>query len=279
MTAWKPQLIALDIDGTLLNSARQITLGVREAIAEARNRGVMVIPCSGRHFSGTRSIAQQAGMGDAIICGNGALVTTWHGDVISAKMLHPVRCLELLKLCQEYGLNSNLYANDVLYTSKPNGVTEYYQQLNKQLPRGECCNLQFVSSMETAVEMNADRILKIEIFPVPDKPREALLELLRSRPDVMPEGDLCHSVELHASGVNKGTGLAEVAHYYDIPMERIIAIGDGKNDVSMLHAAGIGAAMGNAVQEARDAADIILPSHDEDGVAWAIQKYVRCGEE
>lgn len=112
MTAWKPELIALDLDGTLLNSARQITPGTRTAIGQARASGVKVIPCSGRHFSGTRLVAMQAGMGDVIICGNGALVTTWQGETIFAKMLNPSRCLELLEFCEEYRLGSNLYADD-----------------------------------------------------------------------------------------------------------------------------------------------------------------------
>ena len=120
MSAWRPELIALDIDGTLLNSARQITETTKKAIAETRLQGIKVIPCSGRHYSGTRSIALQAGMGDAVICGNGALVTTWNGEVISAAMLNPQRCMELLRFCESYHLGCNLYANDILHTLKPN---------------------------------------------------------------------------------------------------------------------------------------------------------------
>lgn len=80
MKKFHPRLIAVDLDGTLLNSARQITQETRAAISFARRQGVKVLPCSGRHFSGTRSVARQAGMGDAVICGNGALVTTWQGE-------------------------------------------------------------------------------------------------------------------------------------------------------------------------------------------------------
>lgn len=274
MTAWKPELIALDLDGTLLNSARQITPGTRTAIGQARACGVKVIPCSGRHFSGTRPVAMQAGMGDVIICGNGALVTTWQGETIFAKMLNPSRCLELLEFCEEYRLGSNLYADDVLYTLIPNSVTKYYEQLNEQLAADIHCSCRFVSDMRAAIEENAEKILKFEIFPLPDEPRRVLLDVLERCPDMSEEGNLRTSVELHASGVNKGTGLAEAARYFGIPMENVMAIGDGENDVTMLKMAGMGAAMGNAVSEAKAAADIVLPSNNEDGVAWAIHQFV-----
>ena len=274
MTAWKPELIALDLDGTLLNSARQITPGTRTAIGQARASGVKVIPCSGRHFSGTRLVAMQAGMGDVIICGNGALVTTWQGETIFAKMLNPSRCLELLEFCEEYRLGSNLYADDVLYTLIPNSVTKYYEQLNEQLAADIHCSCRFVSDMRAVIEENAEKILKFEIFPLPDEPRRMLLDMLERCPDMSEEGNLRTSVELHASGVNKGTGLAEAARYFGIPMENVMAIGDGENDVTMLKMAGMGAAMGNAVSEAKAAADIVLPSNNEDGVAWAIHQFV-----
>lgn len=278
MTAWKPELIALDLDGTILNSARQITLGTRSAIEQARACGIKVIPCSGRHFSGTRSVALQAGMGDAIVCGNGALVTTWHGETIFAKMFNPDRCLELLGFCEEYQLGCNLYANDVLYTLSPNSVTAYYERLNAYLPADICCIYQFIPDMRAAIEENADRILKFEIFPLPDEPRSVLLDMLKARPDMAEEGNLRTSVELHASGVNKGTGLTEAARYFGISMKNVMAVGDGENDVNMLKMAGMGAAMGNAVHEAKAAADIILPSHDEDGVAWGIRKFISATE-
>ena len=98
--------------------------------------------------------------------------------------------------------------------------------------------------------------------------------MLERCPDMSEEGNLRTSVELHASGVNKGTGLAEAARYFGIPMENVMAIGDGENDVTMLKMAGMGAAMGNAVSEAKAAADIVLPSNNEDGVAWAIHQFV-----
>ncbi len=274
MEGFVPKLIALDIDGTLLNSARQITQASKNAIEKARKQGVMVVPCSGRHFSGTRPIAMQAGMGDVVICGNGALVTTWDGSVISGKMLDPQRCLELLRFCEYYHLGGNLYANDVLYTLAPNGVTRYYERMNAQLPPEMQCRYSFVTDLAAVIEEHASDILKFEIFPLPDEPREVLLAMLERCPDMWAEGNLRTSVELHASGVSKATGLRDAASYFGIPMAQVLAAGDAENDIAMLRAAGLGAAMGNAIDAAKESADEVIPSNDEDGVAWVIQKYL-----
>lgn len=274
MEGFAPKLIALDIDGTLLNSARQITQASKDAIEMARKRGVIVIPCSGRHFSGTRPIAMQAGMGDAVICGNGALVTTWEGSVISGKMLDPQRCLELLQFCEFYHLGSNLYANDVLYTLAPNSVTRYYERMNSQLPQEVQCRYSFVTDLAAEIKKNASGILKFEIFPLPEEPREALLAMLEQCPDMAAEGNLRTSVELHASGVSKATGLRDAAEYFGVPMAQVLAVGDAENDIAMLRAAGLGAAIGNAIEAAKESADEVIPSNDEDGVAWVIQKYL-----
>lgn len=274
MNTIHPRLIAIDLDGTLLNSARQITQESREAIAYAREHGVKILPCSGRHFSGTRSIAYQAGMGDAIICGNGALVSTWQGEVITASMFSPQRCLELLKFCEYYKLGSNLYANDILYTCQANSVTRYYENLNVSLPVHEKCVYCFVPDLAAEVCKNAEKILKLEIFPLPDEPRKVLMQMLTDCSDMAAEGNLRTAVELHAPGVNKATGLAAAARYYGIPMSETIAVGDAENDTAVLAEAGWGAAMGNAEEAARLAADEIIPSCDENGVAWLIHRYV-----
>ena len=274
MKKFHPRLIAVDLDGTLLNSAHQITQETRAAISFARRQGMKVLPCSGRHFSGTRSVARQAGMGDAVICGNGALVTTWQGETISASMLAPGRCQALLQFCSFYRLGSNLYADDVLYTCRENSVTRYYDGLNHSLPPQEQCRWQTVTDLSAEADRHAQGILKLEIFPLPDEPREALLQMLDSWQDVAAEGNLRTSVELHASGVSKATGLADAAKYYGLPLTETLAVGDAENDVSMLKAAGLGAAMGNAVAARRGDPDQIISHCDENGVAWVIRQYV-----
>ena len=137
------------------------------------------------------------------------------------------------------------------------------------------CQYRFVPNMVEAIEENAEKILKFEVFPVPDEPRAVLLDMLNTYTDMTAEGNLCTSVELHASGVSKATGLQDAARYYGIPIGQVLAVGDAENDLDMLRTAGLGAAMGNAIEAAKAAADEVIPSNDEDGVAWVIRNYLR----
>ena len=82
------------------------------------------------------------------------------------------------------------------------------------------------------------------------------------------------ALEIVPPGVNKAAGLARVAEILSIPREETIAIGDGENDISMLRWAGLGIAMANAPDNVNAAADVIAPACDEDGAAWAMEKYL-----
>lgn len=82
------------------------------------------------------------------------------------------------------------------------------------------------------------------------------------------------ALEIVPTGVNKAAGLARVAAILGIPREETIAIGDGENDISMLRWAGLGIAMANAPENVKAAADVIAPACDEDGAAWAMEKYL-----
>ena len=90
----------------------------------------------------------------------------------------------------------------------------------------------------------------------------------------MPRFNSTEALEIVPTGVNKAAGLARVAEILGIPREETIAIGDGENDISMLRWAGLGIAMANAPENVKAAADVIAPACDEDGAAWAMEKYL-----
>lgn len=274
MNGWKPRLIAVDIDGTLLNAAKELTTGTRAAIKRARQAGIVVIPCSGRPFFGTRAVAAQAGMDQVVVAGNGAQVRAFSGEMIENHPFDADKCRECLRLCMEFGLGCNLYADDTLYTRAHNSVTRYYERLNQTLKADEQCRYAFVTDLFETLERHAGGILKLEVFPVLPKAKTALLALIKSLGGIAAEGTLRSSAELHAAGVSKATGLMAAARYYDIPLCDAMAFGDAENDVELLRAAGRGVAMGNAAQEAKAAADEIAPDNDHDGVAEWIGRYL-----
>lgn len=266
------RLIATDIDGTLLNLNRQVSDRTKEAIRLAQSRGVIVIPCSGRHFPGTRAIARQAGMKDALLCGNGAQARTLSGEVIANHPFSPEECLKIIDFAEKNGLQYNVYANDVIYSSKMNSVLTYYENLNLTLPENERCVFELCDGRK-AVETNEHNLLKIELLRLWPAIRPSVRALLSALP-VCAEGNFVSSVEVHAPGINKGTGLRDVAQKYGISLSETMAFGDENNDVDMLRMAGIGVAMGNGADCAKQAADIIAPDNHHDGVADVIERYI-----
>lgn len=274
MSRWQPRLIATDLDGTLLNSHSHVSFSTRRAIRRAREAGIRLVPCSGRHFPGTRAIAWRAGMEDLLIVGNGAQVRTFAGGILFQRVLNPQACLAILRIAQGWGLACNLYAGDAIYSQAPNRVLDYYQRLNRTLPAAYRCPCFLVNDLSSQIEKQAGALLKMELMPVSAEAAVQLRALGERHPDIAFEGNWLTSVEVHASGVDKGTGLRLAAAYYGLSLAETLAFGDGENDVPLLRAAFAGAAMGNAVQAARAAADFVVPDNNHHGVARTIRKYV-----
>ena len=213
-------------------------------------------------------------MGDLIIAGNGAQVRTLSGDVLFQRLLDPAPCLELFRIAEKWGAACNLYADDQIFSQTPNRVLDYYRRLNHRLPVSCRCVCHLVDSLPREIQRREKGLLKMELLPVPPEAVPAVRALEEQRPDVLLEGNLCTSVEMHASGVDKGVGLQVAAAHYGISLLDTLAFGDAENDVPLLKTAFVGAAMGNAVDTARAAADLIVPDNDHHGVARTIRKYV-----
>lgn len=274
MNRWQPRLIVTDLDGTLLSSRSRLSLSTRWAIRRAREAGIRVVPCSGRYFPGTRAIAWRAGMGDLLIVGNGAQVRTFAGEILFQRLLEPTDCVNVLNIARKWSLACNLYAGDTIYAQAPNRVLDYYRKLNRTLPTDYYCPCVIVDDLSRIIEKQADALLKMELLPVSEGAADELRALGGRSPQLAFEGNWRTSLEAHAAGVDKGTGLKFAAAYYGLSPAETLAFGDGENDVPLLQAAFAGAAMGNAVEQARVAADFVVPDNDHHGVARTIRKYI-----
>ena len=120
---------------------------------------------------------------------------------------------------------------------------------------------------------NADRINKINMYHTSPESRARTLERLSGLPLDFTFAETT-SLETTPQGVSKGTGLADLCDVLGIPIEEAIGVGDAFNDVPMLKAAGLGAAMGNSNEEAIRAADVVVGDNDHDGIAEVIDKYL-----
>ena len=266
----KYDLIAIDIDGTLLNSTLQLTKPVFDAVQRVVDSGVKIVLCTGRPYPGAEDYMKKLGLtqeGDYIINYHGALVQrTDTGQIIIDHQLSYKDMIKWNDLAKTYESNFQAVRNDGVYTEQtdfsPKALTEPFvnemplrvrrlKDLDKKLPYSK-----FMMKNDAPVTQNLEDHVPMEL--------RKDYTVIRSEAD---------SLEVLNKLASKGQALKELANILEIPRERVMAIGDSGNDIDMVDYAGLGVAMGNAVSEVKDVADVITHTNDEHGVAVAIERY------
>lgn len=265
-------VLVLDIDGTLLNSQREISESTKNAIVEAQKRGKTIAVASGRSISGMRRTAANILLeefGGYIIAYNGTTVLNCktgeciYNQTISNDLIAPV-----FEAAKEAKVGILVY-ND----SKKELVLGTSLDQYSEADAREC---------EVTVR-EADNFVKEIDFPInkflltgePEYMKEvektmqskfgSRLNVFRSDP---------HFVELLPKFVDKGIAVDKLIKHLDVKKDKVICVGDSYNDLPMLRQAGLGVAMGNAQAEVKEAADFITGSNDEDGILKVIQKFM-----
>ena len=261
------KLVALDMDGTLLNENQKINDRVKKAISEARKRGTKIILSSGRGFRGIEKYVRELGLDELVISLNGAVVTDASGDnTVFSIHMEPEVTRRIIELQQEYDVFSIYFEGLKMYVEELNDKAIYFSEFEgvKVIPVGNM--LDFYTTQPIGKMLMIGEYEKFLVF------RERLLGELGQYINVtfsMPE-----FLEAYNINVSKGIILNKVANYYGLKRDEVIAIGDGENDISMIEYAGLGVAMGNAMEEVKKAADLITRANAEDGVARVIEEYI-----
>ena len=261
-------MIATDLDGTLLNSEGVPSKENIAALQEAINQGVIVTISTGRMFSSSVHFARAIGITAPMICYNGGLIINPLNDEwLHHSPLDHSFALEVLSHLRENDLCVQTYIDDTLYIrDKDVALTHDYEQVYGivGVPAGE--GLYTPSTAPTkilVIEEDEERALNLEKRLKAQYGARAYIARSSSQ-----------FVEIMDLKTNKGAALQSLAASLGIPMEATLALGDGGNDVEMLRVAGIGVAVGNGSNAAKEAADTIGPGNDDHLVAWAVEKYV-----
>lgn len=261
------KLIATDLDGTLLDSSGKIPEANKAALRAAAARGVHVTISTGRMFGSALRFATQLGTTIPLICYNGAMVRYPGGELLSHTPLDLGLAKRLLAIFRERKLYVQSYIDDVLYIRDDHDeeFREYLRHfgisgrpIGEELYNPMTAPTKLLAMTETAEESEQLMFELRERFG-------AEVYITRSNSDF---------VEMMAPSVNKSKSLAGVANNLGVGMDEVLAIGDGENDVEMVANAGLGIAMGNGGSKIRAAVRHIAPKNDENGVAWAVEKFV-----
>jgi Cof subfamily protein (haloacid dehalogenase superfamily) len=263
------RLVALDLDGTVMGHDLVIPSAVHEAIGAAQAAGVHVTLATGRMFGATIPFARQLGISAPLICYQGALIRDPLTDeVLLATNMPGDAAAEAVRLLLERDIFVLAYIDERLHIAERRAELEHYLSLH---PEGA----EIVVSNDLPAEVRAAAPTKLLFIAEPPVVTDELIRLQAHFGDrlMITRSHQLYG-ELAAPGIGKGVALERLAAHLEVPREATMAIGDQENDLSMLAWAGLGLAIGNAAPVVREAADAIVPSVHEAGVAWAIRRYV-----
>lgn len=264
------RLIAMDLDGTLVNSDKVITPRTLSALRRAQDKGVRLAIATGRPVEGARHIVEELDMqhrGGCLVSYNGALVqdcTT--GETLYEKPLPEEYVPRLLRTATDSNCAFVVYQGDRVLTTDASSEYVQYSGRNNRLP---------VKQATDFMKETVPPFYKGLIVGEPGRMASLRDSLIKEMDGAL---DFCLSepffLECLAQGVSKMGGVEKVMARMGINATEVMAFGDADNDVSMIRRAGLGVAMGNAHEQARRVADIVTASNDADGVAEVVERYV-----
>ena len=272
----KIKLIALDLDGTLLDADKRLPAENAAALERAAGEGVEIVPATGRFYRGMPQIVKDLPYVHYVISINGAEVY----DVTRQQTL----CVSEIPWERALAVMERFDTLDVLYDCYQNGwgwMTQAFYD-RAELYAANVHSLDMIKNLRTPVpelkavlRERASGVQKIQIFFRDMDLRAEMLKTLPAEfPDLVVTSSIVNNIEFNSREATKGVALKKLAAALGIPVADTMAFGDDRNDISMLEAAGIGVAMGNAEDVVKQAADFVTCDCGQSGVARAMKRFL-----
>ena len=287
------KLVAIDLDGTLLNSYGAISEHNKKIVQAAIQKGAEIVIASGRPIQSAKSFANELGANNYVICGNGSILYDIKNDkILYDKFIERQKVLEIIKICEENSIFYCLYTENLTISKSLNYNILFYNNENKKMPDDKKTNIKIIDNIYKYVEENPNMgILKVTICDedkiifsgIIRKLREIrgidVLDLQHMAKKIIKSGTEEVTIEYHyteitSQDVNKWNAIKKLAELLQIQSNEIMAIGDNMNDKEMLENAGLGIIMGNSAPYMKNFANEVVSSNNEDGVAEALEKFV-----
>ena len=258
---WRPRLIALDVDGTLVSSTNELSASVRKSVRALREVGVEVVISTGRAIPGVLDTTGKLGFTEGYaVASNGAVVFSYDPvDVLHAVTFDAsdavARLLEQMP--------------DAIVAVEEIGVGF---RVNRAFPEGEISG-QFV--VEDVESLMAEPVTRVVIRSI-DHTAEEFTAIVEDLGLTGTNYFIGYSawLDLAPAGVSKASGLDYLCRRLHVDQADVLAVGDGNNDIEMIEWAGRGVAMGHAPDALKDAADDVTETIDNDGLAMELEKYL-----
>lgn len=285
------KLIAIDLDGTLLDSYGQISEKNKNVIKQANNQGIEIVLTSGRGAMSVKNLANEIGANHYSICGNGAMIYDFKQDkLIYENFLTQKKVLQLIKICEENSIYYSVYTQNSIITKNLNYNVLFYHQENANKPDDKKTNIHIVENIyDYVLNRKETDYIKVSICDNNNIIFHSIIKKLRQvkNIDVLDVGHMSRKIiksgttestmeyfytEISSKNVDKWTAIQFLINKLEIKKEEVIAIGDNINDQTMLENAGLGVAMGNSAPYIQKMAKLVTTTNNEDGVAKVIEE-------
>ncbi len=266
-TAKDIKLIALDLDGTLLNSKHKLSDRNKTAVKKAIENGVQVVIATGKTRISATSLLEELGIKSPGVFTQGLTIYNGDGTIRNSVVMDKNIVRHIITFAEDRGFGVLAYSGDRILTRRADEVAEKIAEYGEPLAES-------VGALQNILD--STEINKVILYG-----QESKIAALRWQLSKQLDGQI-HLTRSAVTGIievlpansSKGKAVMRVMKDLNIAPENTMAIGDGENDIEMLQAVGTSVAMGNAVQKLKDIASQVVGSNDEDGVAQAIEMFV-----
>ncbi|WP_315277701.1 Cof-type HAD-IIB family hydrolase [Kocuria carniphila] len=261
------QLVAFDMDGTLLDGSGDLQPGTRRAFEAMREAGTRIMLASGRPIPGLKLLASKLTLGqDLVLAGmNGSIVVDQATNREIAR--HPIQ-LDTVKIlietAEQHGVMVMIPHDDELVVEDASHFQVEREAAGNDLTIRVVDDLKNLDVEPSKVLFVGERELTQPLFDELTLKQGDKVELAYSSPLYL---------EATAAGIHKGSAITDYCEAEGIPLYRVMTFGDNGNDIGMLRTAGLGVAMGNGIPEAKTAADVVTTSNNDEGIARVLSKY------
>ena len=287
------KLVAIDLDGTLLNSFGEVTENTKKALLEAKNQGVEIVLASGRPISSTKSLAIELGVDNYIISGNGAVVYDIKNEqAIYDKFLTKEQVLEVADICEENSIFYNIYTEEEVITKSLSYNVLFYHKENIKKIEEKRTHINVVQDVRKYIEESGkDKFLKITVCDESKTIFNGIIRKLKEigNIDILNVEHMSrkkfkigteevsieyHYTEITNENVNKWTAIEYLINKLNIDKKDVVAIGDNINDKEMIENSGLGIVMGNSNPLMKEIGNVIVSDNNSEGVLEAFNKYI-----
>ena len=286
------KMIALDLDGTTLNSYGQMTRNTIDTVKKAAEQGTEVVIASGRNMNAIKALADEIGNINYVIAGNGAVIYDLkQNQILYENYIPKMKAFEIIDICEKNDIYYSVYTNrtiitdtlkhNVLYYYKENmkkedtkkthitltyDIPEYVKNMKEEVLKIFVCDEQ--KSVFNSIIKKFDQVKNIDILDVSHMTRKMIRQGTYEIPIEY------YYTEISTKNVDKWNSIKFIMDKKGINEEEVITIGDNENDKKMIKEAGMGIAMKNGTPSVTSIAKFVTDSNDEEGVAKAIKKFL-----